>query len=152
VKEHGIRRKPKRRPMPGEVKSGIPPTGFIRTLPYGPNSDEQAMRAAFQKMLAGLERLNRFDSAYVLIGMKEQPRLDVLHCYILAEGRIIGRARVAGDQDGDEQGAVLCWDGTARKHKVWAILSGPYEPAPKLILRRGFQGFRYTVDLFGEER
>jgi len=137
-----------RRPMPGEVKSGLPPTGIIRTLPYGANHDDEAMRRAFQKMMNGLNRLNRSDSAYVLIGMQQQPKLDVLHCYLICEGRIIGRARIAGYQDGEKQGAVSCWDGSTRKHKVWAILSAPFEPAPATILRRGFQGFRYTIHLW----
>lgn len=141
-------KRPPRRPMAGEIKSGIPPTGFIRTLPYGPNDDDEAMRLAFRKMERGLERLNRSESAYVLIGLSQQPTVDVLHVYILAEGKIIGRARLAGYQDGKKQGAVPCWDGSTRKHKVWAILGGPYEPAPSTILRRGFQGFRYTVDLW----
>ena len=140
--------KPKRRPMPGEVKSGIPPTGIIRTLPYGPDDTDEAMRRAFHKMMNGLERLNRSESAYVLIGMQYEPKQDVLHCYLIVEGKIIGRARIAGYQDGEKQGAVACWDGSTRKHKVWAILTAPFEPAPRTILRRGFQGFRYTADLF----
>jgi hypothetical protein len=137
-----------RRPMEGEIKSGIPPTGIIRTLPYGPNHSEQQMRAAYQKMVRGLKRLNSSDSAYVLIGMSATPRVDVLHCYVIVEGKVIGRAHIAGYQDGDEQGAVQCWDNSTRRHRVWAILSGPFEPAPTEILRRGFQGFRYTNDLW----
>lgn len=143
-----MKMKRQRRPMAGEIKSGIPPTGYIRTLPYGPNHDEEEMRRAFAHMERGLSRLNKFDSAHVLIGLSQQPQVDVLHVYILVEGKIIGRAKLAGYQDDDKQGIVHCWDGSTRHHKVWAILCGPYEPAPAAILRRGFQGFRYTVDLW----
>ncbi|MDQ3804293.1 MAG: hypothetical protein M3416_10730 [Acidobacteriota bacterium] len=122
------------------------PTGIIRTLPYGPNHGEEAMRAAYAKMVAGLERLNRFDAAHVLVGMQQRPKVEVLHCYILVEGRIVGRAHIAGYEEGVPP--VKCWDGSTRQHKFWAVLTGPYEPAPEVIRRRGFQGFRYTGDLW----
>jgi hypothetical protein len=138
--------KRQRRPFAGELKSGIPPTGIIRTLPYGAHSSEEALRHAYHKLMRGLQRLNREDSYYVLLGMSAQPRLDVLHCYLIIEGKVIGRARIAGYETNLR--TVRCWDDTTRTYKVWAILSAPYEPAPETILRRGFQGFRYTVELW----
>lgn len=97
-------------------------------------------------MIKGLERLNRHDSAYVLIGMQQQPRREVLHCYLLVEGQIIGRAHLASYET--DHPPVLCWDGSTREHKYWAVLTSPYEPAPQPIRMRGFQGFRYTEDLW----
>lgn len=122
------------------------PTGIIRTLPYGPKHTEQAMRAAYEKMMRGLERLNRLDSAHVLIGMQQKPKTEVLHCYILVEGHIIGRAHIASYET--DIPAVQCWDGSTRRHKYWAVLTAPFEPATELIRMRGFQGFRYTGDLW----
>lgn len=94
------------------------PTGIIRTLPYGPKHSEAAMRVAYAKMIHGLERLNRLDAAHVL----------------------------AGYETGIP--AVPCWDGSTRRHKYWAVLTAPYEPAPEPIKKRGFQGFRYTEGLW----
>lgn len=122
------------------------PEGIIRTLPYGPGHDEEAMRAAFRKMRRSLTRLNVSDKAQVLIGMQQKPKLEVLHCYILVEGRVIGRARIASYEEGVP--SVRCFDGSSRTHKYWAVLTGPYEPAPAAVKRRGFQGFRYTLDLW----
>lgn len=104
------------------------------------------MRAAYQKMIAGLERLNRFDSAHVVIGMSQKPKIEVLYFYILAEGRIVGRAHIASYEENMPE--VHCWDNSTRVHKFWALLTAPYEPAPELIRMRGFQGFRYTQDLW----
>jgi len=122
------------------------PTGIIRTLPYGPNHRASVMRAAYEKMVRGLERVNRFDSAHVLIGMQQRPKIEVLHCYVLIEGRIIGRANIA--EYLEQLPAVECWDGTTRVHKYWAVLTAPYLPAPTTIKMRGFQGFRYTESLW----
>jgi hypothetical protein len=133
--------------MLGENKSGVPPTGFIRTLPYGPNHDEQGLRLAYERMRRSLARLNSADTtAHVLIGLSTQPLKDVLHVYLIVEGRVVGRARLAGYVA--ERGPVQCFDGTTRTYPVWAELVGPYEPAPAEIKRRGFQGFRYTTDLW----
>lgn len=130
----------------GDGVRAIRPTGIIRTLPYRPDSPEHFLRAAYRKMLDGLNCLNRFDNAHVLIGLSQLPKIEVLHCYLLVSGRVIGRAHIASF-DGNV-GTLQCWDGTMRDHKYWAVLSAPYEPAPEVIRMRGFQGFRYTQELW----
>ena len=45
-------------------------------------------------------------------------------------------------------GRVHNCSGTIRQPKVWAICTGPVSRPPEPIKRRGFQGFRYTEDLW----
>lgn len=59
------------------------PTGIIRTLPWGPNHCDAARRAAYHKMMAGLNRLNNLDQATVIIGLAQKPRVEILHFYLL---------------------------------------------------------------------
>jgi hypothetical protein len=150
--------KGKRRPMAGEVKSGIPPTGIIRTLPYFGTADAagnvrddskvKAMNLAYRRMMRAFKAIERTGEGHVLIALSAQPKIDVLHCYLIVGGQVRLRARIAGYQEGENLGDVACWDNSVRSAKVWAILCAPVEYPPEPILRRGFQGFRYTTDLW----
>lgn len=122
------------------------PTGIIRTLPYEPDSPDSNRRAAYRRMLRGLRALNTDDEAVVYIGMAQKPTVEVLHFYILVASRIVGRANIAGWLT--EQPAMVCWDDSPLACNYWAVLSGPFTEPPEPIKRRGFQGFRYTEDLW----
>lgn len=64
---------------------------------------------------------------------------------MIIDGEIRVRLNIAGYEPGD---ARACWDNTIRKPKFWAICTGPVSRAPEPIRRRGFQGFRYTEELW----
>jgi hypothetical protein len=146
-----------RRPFEGERKSGVPPTGIIRTLPYfgtsiggklRDESKQEAMNKAYRRMMRAFRRIADTGEGHVLIALNAQPQIDVLHCYLIVGGEIRLRANIAGFQQGDQRGKVQCWDDSVRSAKVWAILTAPISYPPEKILRRGFQGFRYTTDLW----
>lgn len=117
------------------------PTGIIRTLPslYG-NASVGAKR--YQRSVALLEA-GQIPAIY--IALQCMPRHDVLHLYLLIEGEIQLRMNIAGYEPGD---ARECWDKTIRKPKYWAICTGPVSRPPEPMKRRGFQGIRYTEDLW----
>lgn len=116
------------------------PTGIIRTLPSlaegTPGHDR--MTRSFAAMEKGRE-IN------IYIAINQKPKIEVLHIYILIGGKIICRMNIAGYEDGDTR---ECWDSTIRKPKYWAICTGPLVRPPEPILRKGFQGIRYTEDLW----
>lgn len=117
------------------------PTGIIRTLPslYG---DASIGARRYKKSIAFLER-GSIEAIY--IAMQATPKHDVLYMYLLIEGHIDVRLNIAGYLPGDER---ECWDKTIRKPKFWAVCTGPVSRPVEPIIMRGFQGFRYTEELW----
>lgn len=117
------------------------PTGIIRTLPslYG---DASAGAKAYHRSIRFLEA-GQIPAIY--IALQAIPKTEVLHLYLLIEGKIELRVNIAAYEPGE---ARECWDKTIRKPKVWAVCTGPVSRPPKPIKRRGFQGFRYTEELW----
>lgn len=73
---------------------------------------------------------------------KNEPQHDITHVYITVGGRVRYRLIYGGYSTG-VQGCVKA---NGRPDTVdWPriLLVGPFETAPREILRRGFQGFRY---------
>ena len=118
------------------------PTGFIRTLPpfYG-----DAKTAAGRAHRRTLKKMETDDSVYLYIALSQQPRQEVLHVYLCIAGQINLRLNLAGYESGD---ARKCFDGSMRTPACWAICTGPVARPPEPIQRRGFQGIRYTEELW----
>src|SRR5688572_12292887 len=74
-----------------------------------------------------------------------QPKHDVLYIYLCIGGKIRFRVRYAGSEGEREQ---MFDDGRVMYGKAWIIGCGPVERAPYKIERKGFQGFRYTQELW----
>jgi hypothetical protein len=123
------------------MKINTRPTGIIRTLPslYG---DESVGARQFHRSIKLLEQ-EKLPAVY--IALAQMPKLEVLYMYLLVDGEITVRLNIAGYEPGD---ARECWDKTIRQPKFWAECTGPVSRPPEPIKRRGFQGFRYTEDLW----
>ena len=117
------------------------PTGIIRTLPsiYG-DASEGAKR--YRRSIAMLEAGH---DVTIYIALQSIPKNEVLHMYLLIEGKIQLRLNIAGYEPGDTR---ECWDKTIRTPKYWAICTGPVSRPDEPIKMRGFQGFRYTGGLW----
>jgi len=129
------------------------PTGIIRTLPYfgaGGSGDKanDAMGQAYRRMMRSFKALERGECLQILIAFEQKPTIEVLHCYILVGGEIRVRANIASWESGDSIGGLHCWDDTTRHPKWLAVLTGPVVWPDEPVKRRGFQGFRYTEELF----
>jgi hypothetical protein len=116
------------------------PTGIIRTL-IASKSNE----LGHTKMLESLELLEQDKIPAIYISLAQVPKQDVLHIYLLVKGEIIARLNIAGFEDGTSQ---KCWDDKVRKPKCWAVCTAPLSRPTEPIKRRGFQGIRYTEDLW----
>lgn len=132
--------------MPSVFKRPERPTGIIRSLPYDAESSNETVQSAYKKLLRSLRALNTDDDAWFFVGMAQKPTQDVLHMYIIASGRIIGRANIADWLT--EQPPMMRLDQTVHLHKYWCVLSAPFVEPPEKILVRGFQGFRYVGNLW----
>lgn len=122
-------------------QSDVRPTGIIRTLPslYGDSSvGAKRYRDSIKFLKSG-----RLEAIY--IALQCMPKIDVLHMYLIVDGEIQLRLNIAGYEPGDSR---KCWDETIRKPKFWAVCTGPVSRPPEKMLRRGFQGIRYTEDLW----
>lgn len=125
------------------------PTGVIRTLPYfgAETASDEAMNLAYERMLAAFKELESGERDSLYIAFAQRPTIEVLHCYLLLEGKVIVRANVSHFEEGSGR-AVKSWDGRDLNPNWWAVLTAPVSWPPEPIRRRGFQGFRYTGDLW----
>lgn len=116
------------------------PTGIIRTLPsLEPGS---VGRDRYQRSIALLEAGHDLT---IYIALQSIPKVEVLHLYLLVDGHVQVRLNLAGYEPGDSR---KCWDNTIRQPKVWAVCTGPVSRPPEPLKMRGFQGFRYTQELW----
>lgn len=117
------------------------PTGIIRTLPslYG---DASVGAKNYQRSIKLLEA-EKIPAIY--IALSAMPKIEVLYMYLLVDGEIQVRLNIVGYEPGD---ARECWDKTIRQPKFWVECTGPVSRPLEPIKRRGFQGFRYTGDLW----
>lgn len=117
------------------------PTGIIRTLPslYG---DEAIGAKRYKASLIAMEA-GKIDAIY--IALQAMPKYDVLHIYLLIDGQIDVRLNIAGYEPGE---ARKCWDDSIRHPKFWVACTPPISRPPETMYRRGFQGFRYTEELW----
>ena len=118
-----------------------PPTGIIRTLP---SLYADPKSPGCRQYRATMSRMERDADATMAIALAQQPKQDVLHLYLVIGGRIDARFTLVCYESGDQR---ECWDRTIRQPKVWAICAGLERP-PHEIPYKGFQGMRYTHDLW----
>lgn len=117
------------------------PTGIIRTLiSLSDNSSIGAKR--YRRSIALLEA-GQIPAIY--IALAQVPKNDVLHLYLIVKGEIQIRLNIAGYEPGE---ARKCWDEKIRQPKAWAVCTGPVSRPPEKLKRTGFQGIRYTDDLW----
>ena len=120
------------------------PAGIIKCLPkrwYDEVGGEKYLEKCFRQNIAKHDWI-----FYQSMGGK--PRYDVLYCYLLINGLLRFRLNIVeilpgGTMTFRDRPIPQNW--TARN---WMILGSPVvEPAREMPMR-GFQGFRYTQELF----
>lgn len=117
------------------------PTGIIRTLP-----SLYASRSVGARNYAESMRKMRLDEDQVIyIALSQMPKREVIHLYIVINGRIRVRLNIVEYREGT---TAECWDGEYRTPKYWAVCAGPPVKPPERLLLKGFQGIRYTGDLW----
>lgn len=129
------------------------PTGIIRTLPslygeraaFGASINCRVESIGAKRYRESIRFLETGRLPAIYIALQCIPRVDVLHMYLLIEGQIALRLNIAGYEPGS---ARECWDKTIRKPKFWAVCTGPVSRPPEIIQHRGFQGIRYTEELW----
>lgn len=121
------------------------PTGIVRCLPYfgAQTASDEAMNKAYERMMAALKALETGKRDTLYIALAKKPTVEVLHCYLLVEGKIIVRANISHFEKHKGR-PVKSWDGRDLTPAWWAVLTAPVSWPEEPIRRRGFQGFRYT--------
>lgn len=123
-------------------KFGSRPTGIIRTLPSLYAEDKEAGNENYKRSLKLLEQ-EKIPAIY--IALSQIPKIEIVHLYLLIDGEINVRFNVAGYEPGDSR---KCWDETIRQPKIWVVCAAPVSRPLEPIKMRGFQGFRYTEELW----
>ena len=124
------------------------PTGIIRTLPMDHTftGEKIIRRVLYRKLLTSFKGINENpDERFWLLALPTIPRIEVLHCYLIFDGRIRWRLNVAGYEG---PGTKERLDGKTISARAWAILTAPVVKPPIQIAMKGFRGFRYTETLW----
>lgn len=128
------------------MRPGERPTGIIRTLP-GEAKSYALDSSARGRMMRSYDALKEGKIESIYVALSQRPKTEILHIYILVGGAIVCRMNIAGFESG-EGWQLDCWDGVKRSSAWWVVCSAPVEYPPEPIKMRGFQGFRYTGDLW----
>ena len=117
-------------------------TGIIKTMPHKFVFEEYG---AVQFMEDFFYRPNADARSCFLFTMPGIPKFEILHFYLLVDGRIRFRAN------------IVEFRGPATSHfsnhrsiagKAWVLVGAPVVRAPFKLEMKGFRGFRYTGDLW----
>lgn len=138
--------------MPSHFPRPQRPSGVIRTLPFFGSKDNEhdqlARNKAYAHMMRTLKAVQSGRIECFYVAFPQQPTIDVLHCYLIVGGKVRVRANIGAWVKGEDIGTVTCWDDSDRNAKWWAALTAPISYPPEEMLRREFQGFRYTEELW----
>lgn len=119
------------------------PIGIIRTIPSLFKDKAQIGAQRYRTSLRMLES-GMIDAIYIALAQK--PIHQVLHIYLLVDGKLDVRLNLAGFVKGEDAGDIKCWDEEYRQPAWWAICSGPVSRPPQAMPWRGFQGIRYVYE------
>ena len=114
-------------------------TWSVAMLTEGNNTLRQFMKA--------FEALNEPEAGAWFQKMRNKPRHVPLYCFIVVGGRILYRANISHYETGR---ALIIKPNGLKQTIDWPrlVLTGPIVKAPEKIPMRGFQGFRYSNQLF----
>jgi len=119
------------------------PIGIIKTMPEEwikklPNGIS-AWEKTFMKM-------NDIEDYYWQFNLSGKPKYEVLYFYLLFNKAVRYRCNIISY--GKEE-TIKCYDGTFHYGKVWVQVSAPVIKLKQPISMQGFQGFRYTSEVWG---
>lgn len=124
-----------------------PPEAILLTLPVSFFKDRGMSCAEFQPYF---ERLMRHEDSLWNFKLTNLPTLDVTWAYLVFDGFVQYRLILVQYERNVKKVFKDSPDGGARVFDAcnWVILAGPAIKAPIEIPMRGFQGFRYSKQLF----
>ncbi len=120
-------------------------SGIIKCLPkkwFNEVGGEKYLNRTFD------ERIAKNPEWWFYMSLAGKPKYDVLHCYLLINGFLRFRLNIAeilpgGTMTFRDREVPQTW--TA---KYWMILTAPVIKPKIAIPMKGFQGFRYTEEIF----
>lgn len=125
----------------------IQPIGIAVTF----GRDMIAEKGTLREFLYWFEDCVRTENGLWIHKCKNRPTQDIIYVYVIIYNRVMYRCFYGGYHKEKRDAYTITRDGG---HKVFQVdwpfiyLAGPFVKAPKKIVRPGFQGFRYTTELF----
>lgn len=124
-----------------------PPVAIILTLPVQFFKERQMDEESFKKYF---ERLMRKEDMLWNFRLTNLPTHDVAWVYFNFFGKVHYRLNLVMYQRNAAKSFNDTPDGITRDFDAsnWVICTGPVVPAPYEISMKGFQGFRYSKQIF----
>jgi hypothetical protein len=131
----------------GYSKTNEPPVGIAVTW----GKDLISEKGGLLSFVRFFEKCMQTEDDVWLQKCKNAPKLDIIYVYIIVCNQVRYRCFYGGHATG--QTSIRTGDGHSWSRSsliMWPrlILVGPFKKAPVKIIRPGFQGFRYTTQLF----
>lgn len=124
------------------MKEPVQYTGIIKTMPADWLKDTPG---GVDRWMKRVLVMNKTDEIVWRFNLPGKPKYEVLYFYLLMKGVIRFRANILG-YDGEE--TIKCYDGSTHSGKCWVNIGPPVVPPPRIVTMKGFQGFRYTDNLW----
>jgi len=116
--------------------------GIIKTMPQSWLNDLPNGVEGWEKTFM---RMNNLDHGYWLFNLPGKPKYEILYFYLLFSGAIRFRTNIIGYQP---EGIIKCYDSSDHYGKVWVQIAAPVVKLEMPVPMKGFQGFRYTTEIF----
>lgn len=126
---------------------GIMPDGIAVT--WGKDLIEE--KGGLLSFIRYFEKIMNDDSNVWLQKCRNKPTMDIVYVYIIVCNQVRYRLFYAGHESGQAEisnGDGRSWSSSSIVTWPRIICAGPFTKAPYKIIRKGFQGFRYTTKLF----
>jgi hypothetical protein len=119
-----------------------PPIGIIKTMPIKWLNESHSIEHWERSML----KMNHCEGHYWIYNLTGKPKYDVLYFYLLYDRAIRFRMNIIG-YEGPEK--IKCYSGEVRYGRCWIQVAAPVIKLKEPVPMKGFQGFRYTTEIYG---
>lgn len=122
------------------------PYGIAITVPIRFFEEGRYTRETFARFMLG--HMNQKEDAIWYQTICAIPKLDVGFVYLVIDGIVMYRLSIVEYLRNQSITFYDCDQLKSFEKKNWVTLCGPVIKAPHNFLMRGFQGFRYTSEIF----
>lgn len=129
------------------MKHDTPPDGIILTVSAGMIGNN-GYRHWLKNFLEAMERSETDDDWYYWFRAGGRPKSDkhLRFVYLVIGGKIRFKVIFAGSQAGCQM--FFANRSEPMYGKAWILTAGPVVRPPRVFKMKGFQGFRYTEEIF----
>jgi len=118
------------------------PTGIIKTMP---ESWIMRLPTGLKNWEKTFLKMNEVEGNYWIFNLPGKPKYDVLYFYLLFDKAIRYRANIIGYE---KEKTIKCYTREFKHGRIWVQVSAPVIKLSSPVPMKGFQGFRYTEEVY----